>query len=87
MNFLGSITPAQIIAFVTSGVTGTNIIWALFGFVGIGLAFTLGHYVVDFIYNAIHDRSFRIGGFYVRDVPFKGYNRFRSQQWNMEHMP
>lgn len=34
-----------------------------------------------------HDESFRVGGFYLRKVPYAGYKRFHSQKWNMEHMP
>lgn len=33
------------------------------------------------------DMSGRIGGFYYARTPWRGYKRFRSQQWNMEHMP
>jgi len=33
------------------------------------------------------DQSLEIGGYYVRQLPFKGYHRFRSKKWNMEHMP
>lgn len=32
------------------------------------------------------DMSGRIGGFYYARTPWRGYNRFRSQKWNMEHM-
>jgi len=32
------------------------------------------------------DRSIKVGGYYLRNVPFKGYHRFRSEKWNMEHM-
>lgn len=34
-----------------------------------------------------HDQSLEIGGYYVRNLPFKGYHRFRSKTWNMKHMP
>jgi len=32
------------------------------------------------------DRSIKVGGYYLRNVPFKGYHRFRSEKWNLEHM-
>lgn len=34
----------------------------------------------------INDKSLMIGGFYLRNVPYKGYNRFRSKSWNMKKM-
>lgn len=39
------------------------------------------------LWALLHDQSLTIGGFYVRNVPYKGYNRFRSRSWNMAHMP
>lgn len=38
------------------------------------------------ITNIAHDQSARIGGFYLRKLPYAGYHRFRSRKWNMEHM-
>jgi len=32
------------------------------------------------------DMSLNVGGFYPFNTPFKGYHRFRSQKWNMQHM-
>lgn len=37
------------------------------------------------LYIMIHDKSLNIGGFYLRNTPYKGYNRWRSKNWNMEH--
>jgi len=53
MDFLGSTTPADLLASVTQGVqdTGTSL-WPLFSFVGIGLAFVIGRYVISFIRHA-----------------------------------
>jgi len=34
----------------------------------------------------INDKPLMIGGFYLRNVPYKGYNRFRSKSWNMKKM-
>jgi len=33
------------------------------------------------------DQSLSIGGFYVRNLPYKGYKRFHYRKWNMQHMP
>jgi hypothetical protein len=54
MDFLGSTTPADLLASVTSGVqsTGTSL-WPLFSFVGIGVAFVIAGYVVAFIRKSI----------------------------------
>lgn len=50
MDFLGTTTPADVLASVTNGVqtTGANL-WPLLVFVGIPLAFTIGGLVVAFI--------------------------------------
>lgn len=37
-------------------------------------------------YKFLTDQSYTLGGYYLRKVPYKGYNRFRSKKWNMEHM-
>lgn len=54
MDFLGSTTPADLLASVTTGVqsTGTSL-WPLFSFVGIGVAFVIAGYVVAFIRKSI----------------------------------
>lgn len=36
-------------------------------------------------YKLFHDRSLNLFGFYLRDVPYKGYNRFKSRSWNSKH--
>lgn len=36
--------------------------------------------------NIFTDKSLKIGGYYLRNLPYKGYNRFRSEKWNMDHM-
>jgi len=55
------------------------LIWSLL----IGLIFALS-LIVWGIYKTM-DMSGRIGGFYYAKVPYKGYNRWRSQSWNAEH--
>ncbi len=58
MNFLGSTTPADLVASVTQGVQTTGeSLWPLFTFVGIALAFTIGGYVISFIRKSIAGRS------------------------------
>jgi len=54
MDFLGSTTPADLLASVTTGVqtTGTSL-WPLFTFVGIGLAFVIAGFVVSFIRHSV----------------------------------
>lgn len=58
MDFLGSTTPGDLLASVTSGVqdTGTSL-WPLFSFVGIGVAFVIAGYVVSFIRKSIGGRK------------------------------
>lgn len=54
MDFLGSTTPADLLASVTSGVQDTGAsLWPLFTFVGIGVAFVIAGYVVSFIRKSI----------------------------------
>jgi hypothetical protein len=58
MDFLGSTTPAQLLASVTSGVQDTGAsLWPLFTFVGIGVAFVIAGYVVSFIRKSIGGRK------------------------------
>ncbi len=54
MDFLGSTTPGDLLASVTTGVQDTGAsLWPLFSFVGIGLAFVIAGYVVSFIRKSI----------------------------------
>jgi hypothetical protein len=54
MDFLGSTTPVDLLASVTSGVQDTgSSLWPLFTFVGIGVAFVIAGYVVSFIRKSI----------------------------------
>jgi hypothetical protein len=54
MDFLGSTTPGDLLASVTSGVQDTGAsLWPLFTFVGIGVAFVIAGYVVSFIRKSI----------------------------------
>jgi len=57
-----------------------DIMWAIIVImVGI-LIFREGWHIIKGL-----DRSGRIGGFYYWRTPYKGYKRFRSQRWNLEH--
>jgi hypothetical protein len=64
MNFFGSFTPGQLLASVTSGVQQTgNLIWPLFVFVGLLVAFYIAERVGDFIRNSVGGtkKSYRVG--------------------------
>jgi len=37
--------------------------------------------------RVITDQSLMVGGYYLRKTPVAGYNRFRSQKWNMQNRP
>ncbi len=57
MDFLGSTTPADLVASVTTGVQDTGVsLWPLFTFVGIPLAFVIGGLVIGFIKSAFGRR-------------------------------
>jgi hypothetical protein len=57
MDFLGSTTPADLLGSVTQGVQTTGeSLWPLFVFVGIGVAFVIGGYVVSFIRKSVGTR-------------------------------
>jgi hypothetical protein len=58
MDFLGSTTPGDLMASVTNGVQDTGAsLWPLFSFVGIGLAFVIGGYVISFIKKSIGSKK------------------------------
>lgn len=54
MHFLGSTTPSDLLASVTTGVqtTGTSL-WPLIVLVGIPLAFVIGGMVISFIRHSV----------------------------------
>jgi hypothetical protein len=50
MDFLGTTTPADVLASVTTGVQTTGeALWPFLVFLGIGLAFVIGGYLISFI--------------------------------------
>jgi len=61
---------------------GIAILVILGALLGISLAYLVFHFGWN---RLISDKSLMIGGFYVRNTPYAGYNRFRSRKWNMEH--
>jgi len=64
MNFLGSFSPMSLIASVTTGVQNTgNLIWPLFVFVGLLIAFYIAERVGDFVRHSVGkpSTSYRVG--------------------------
>jgi len=58
MDFLGSTTPANLFDWVSAGTIATAyVLWGLFALVGVGIAFVIAGWVVDFIRHAIAARS------------------------------
>jgi hypothetical protein len=58
MDFLGSTTPASVISSVTEGVQTTGeALWPFLIFVGVGLAFVVGGYLVSFIRKSVGGRK------------------------------
>jgi hypothetical protein len=74
----------------TIGTTTSMISHGLFLSIPLILAVSSGlialSMAVWFVVSWLSDNSFSIGGYYMHDLPYKGYNRFRSKEWNMEHM-
>jgi len=57
MDFLGTTTPQDVVASVTSGVQDTGqALWPLLVFVGISLAFVIGGYLISFIRRSVGNR-------------------------------
>lgn len=72
---------------IALGITGTMPFLApFFLLVGIPLAFIVGGYLISFIRAMIStDKSSKFLGFYVQELPYKGYNRWRSEDWNRKN--
>lgn len=60
---------------------------ALLGIVGACLVIGIGYLIFREGKRFLKDQSYSLGGYYLRSVPYKGYHRFRSKNWNMQHMP
>lgn len=67
--------------------TGVSI-WPLFALLGIPIAFILAYYLLDFIYySVIMGQSSKLSSMSPKldravYLPYKGYNRLRSREWN-----
>jgi len=61
---------------------GLAVLGIITAIIVIGVAYLVYRFGVS---RLLHDRSLMIGGYYLRNTPYKGYNRFKSQRWNMEH--
>jgi len=74
------------LSLITSTATDLGVgVLAIFGIV---LGIAVGVFLVKWGYtHLIHnfDYSIKIGGYYPLKTPYKGYNRFKSESWNMEH--
>jgi len=83
--------PTAAITDITTTFTGAGALLAVvFGSILVGLVglFGIGYGVrklIMYITGPSWDRSGTIGGFYYARTPYKGYNRWRSKEWNMEH--
>jgi len=59
---------------------------AVLGIISAIIVIALAYLVYQFgLSRVLHDKSLMVGGYYLRNTPYKGYNRFRSQRWNNEH--
>ncbi len=58
MDFLGTTTPTDLLASVTTGVQDTGVsLWPLFVFVGVPIAFVIARYVLSFIKSAFGNKK------------------------------
>jgi hypothetical protein len=58
MDFLGTTTPASLLASVTTGVQSTgNQIWPLLVIVGVPLAFVIAGYIISLIRKGVGSRK------------------------------
>jgi len=87
----GIYNPTNAIEDITTTFSGAGALLAVvFGSILVGLVglFGIGYGVrklTMYITGPSWDRSGTIGGFYYARTPYKGYNRWRSRKWNMEH--
>jgi hypothetical protein len=67
----------------------SEVAFSAFTILGVVLTIMVGFFVFSWgfaqVRRAAVDQSYSIGGFYVRRVPYAGYNRWRSRAWNMAH--
>jgi len=79
---MNSIQTLDLILFKV-GEYGTAILTIITAVISIGLAYL----VFRTGWRMMKDQSFQMGGYYLRQTPYKGYNRWRSKAWNSTHMP
>jgi len=60
---------------------------AVLSIIGAVVIVALGYLVYKYGKRAFWDNSIILGGYYLRSTPIQGYNRWRSQKWNMKHRP
>jgi len=60
---------------------------ALLLLIGACLVIGVGVLIFKIGWGWLHDQSYSLGGYYLHNLPYAGYKRFRSKKWNMEHMP
>jgi len=58
---------------------------AVLAILGAVVGLALGYLVFKYGWRLLNDRSITLGGYYLRDTPYKGYIRFRSQKWNAKN--
>jgi len=71
---------------ITDSIAGLAIsmLAVLSAFVGVAVGYLIFKFGIN---RLLYDQSLEIGGYYVRNLPYRGYHRFRSKAWNMAHMP
>jgi len=60
---------------------------AVLAILGGVVTLALGYLVYKYGKRAFWDNSIILGGYYLRSTPIQGYNRWRSQKWNMTNRP
>jgi len=65
-------------------VFGLAVFTILSSVIAVSVAYLIFHYGYK---RFLTDKSLMLGGYYLRSLPVEGYNRFRSQAWNMKNKP
>jgi len=58
---------------------------SILAILGAVVVIMIGYLVFKYGKKLLFDQSITLGGYYLRNTPYKGYNRFRSQKWNSKH--
>jgi len=58
---------------------------AILSILGAITVLMLGYLVYKYGKRLLFDQSITMGGYYLRNTPYAGYNRWRSQKWNSKH--